>query len=86
MSREGVTNAELHDIIRQHVSRFVPSLKTAPSAVVEHGAGSSVSPVAEKYDANLMLVDEYETQEPGISSTRYAACALVHPWMSVQVL
>lgn len=28
LRREGVTNREIHEMIRQHVSRFVPSLKT----------------------------------------------------------
>lgn len=59
-----MTNAEVHDIIRRHVSRFVPSLKEDP-AVVSKSASSGRDP-----GAGEMAVEEQATQDAGISSTR----------------
>lgn len=80
VSREGVTNRELHEIIRKHVSRFVPSLnqnKRVPplSHSTPLDAKAPVpSRVVPEGDSDAMLVDEpdsqEQTQEPGISSTR----------------
>lgn len=69
--RARVTNAEVHGIIRRHVSRFVPSLKIPPSRESSEEADSGAPAVAKNHGAEAMVVDDPETQEPGISSTRY---------------
>ncbi|CAM9721797.1 unnamed protein product [Laminaria digitata] len=72
--RSGVTNNELHRIIRRHVSRFVPSLSAAapiPSSSMD-GAPSRSSPGKNASGAGAMAVEGQATQEAGISSTRHA--------------
>lgn len=74
--RPGVTNNELHRIIRRHVSRFVPSLSASapmPSSATK-GAPPRSSPGKEGAGAGAMAVEGQATQEAGISSTRHVLC------------
>lgn len=78
LARAGVTNKEIHAIIRKHVARFVPTLRVSRSASLIHGiedtSGGSPAPIPGSISGNVgagdMVIDDDGTQEAGISSTR----------------
>lgn len=64
--RNGVTNNEIHGIIRRHMARLVPSLNPTPKER-ESGTVGGAAAVAGGGDQGA--------QEAGISTTRYQYCS-----------
>lgn len=81
--RPGITNNELHRIIRRHVSRFVPSLSASapmPTSATK-GAPPRSPPGKEAAGAGAMAVEGQATQEAGISSTRHVLSHFFCCWL-----